>query len=91
MGNARSAVTGAHAGRPPLDELRELLALLRASDTMPWPDLGTTMAEEHRVLWLGRQAGAEGEALAYAILDETERLFAAAEQAQLTAVRGRPA
>jgi len=38
------------------------------------------MAEEYRVLGLARLAGAEGTRLAAAIMAETERLFAAAEQ-----------
>jgi len=66
--------------RPPLDELAELLAVLRVADRLPWPDLAAAMAAEYRVLWLARLAGAEGTRLAAASLDETERLFAAAEQ-----------
>jgi hypothetical protein len=38
------------------------------------------MAEEQRYLGLARIAGAEGEKFAAAIMDETERLFAAAER-----------
>jgi hypothetical protein len=38
------------------------------------------MAAEYRVLGLARLAGDEGARLATAILDETERLFFAAEQ-----------
>jgi hypothetical protein len=66
--------------RAPLEELAELLALLRAADRLPWPDLATTMAEERRAYGLARLAGAEGARLAAAIMDETERLFSAAEQ-----------
>ncbi len=64
----------------PLDELAALLAQLRAAERLPWPDAAATMAEERRALGLARLAGAEGERLAAAILQETERLFAAAEQ-----------
>jgi hypothetical protein len=39
------------------------------------------MAEELRALGLARQAGAEGAALAAAILVETERLLAATDRA----------
>ena len=39
-----------------------------------------TMAEERRALGLARLAGPEGEQLAAAILQETERLLTAAEQ-----------
>jgi hypothetical protein len=66
--------------RAPIEELAELLALLRAADRLPWPDLATTMAEEQRAYGLARLAGAEGARLAAAIMDETERLFSAAEQ-----------
>jgi len=66
--------------RPPLDELTELLADLRAADSLPWPDLPAAMAAEYRVLGLARLAGDEGARPATAILDETERLFAAAER-----------
>jgi hypothetical protein len=68
------------SGRPPLDELAYLLADLRAAERPPWPDAAAAMAEEHRALGLARLAGAEGEELAAAILEETERLLAAAEQ-----------
>jgi hypothetical protein len=64
----------------PLAELAALLAALRAAERLPWPDAAAAMAEEHRALGLARLAGAEGERLAAAILQETERLFAAAEQ-----------
>lgn len=66
--------------RPPLEELTELLATLRTAERLPWPDLPTAMTAEYRVLWLARQAGAEGAKLATAIQDETERLFAADER-----------
>jgi hypothetical protein len=65
--------------RPPIEELTELLADLRVANSLPWPDLPATMAAEYRVLGLARLAGDEGARLATAILDETERLFAAAE------------
>jgi len=67
--------------RPPLEELAEILAKLRATEQLPWPDLTVAMAEEQRFLRLARMAGAEGQVLAAAIMDETERLFAADEQA----------
>lgn len=66
--------------RAPLDELADLLAVLRAADRLPWPDVATAMAEERRAYSLGRLAGAEGARLATAIMEETERLFTAAEQ-----------
>jgi hypothetical protein len=74
--------------RPPLEELAEILAELRATVCLPWPDLTVAMAEEQRVLRLARMAGAEGQVLAAAIMDETERLFAADERAAV-AVRYR--
>jgi hypothetical protein len=49
--------------------------MLRAAERLPWPDLGTAMAEEYRAIGLGRRAGSAGEKLVSAILDETERLF----------------
>ena len=67
--------------RPPLEELAEILSELRAAEQLPWPDLTVAAAEEQRVLRLARMAGAEGQTLAAAIMDETERLFAADEQA----------
>ena len=76
---APPAPTPAPPARPPLDELTELLADLRVADRLPWPDLPAAMAAEYRVLGLARLAGDEGARLATAILDETERLFAAAE------------
>lgn len=63
----------------PLAELDALLTRLRAARQMPWADAAAAMAEELRALGLARQAGAAGEALAAAILHETERLLAAAE------------
>jgi hypothetical protein len=65
---------------PPLEELAELLSILRAADRLPWPDISTAMAEEHRVIGLGRRAGPEGERLVAAIMDETERLFSVEER-----------
>ncbi len=67
--------------RPPLDELAALLSMLRTADRLPWPDLSTAMAAEYRAMGLGRRAGPEGERLVSAIMDETERLFSAEEQA----------
>ena len=78
---ATQAVVPANA---PLAELTELLGILRAAQRLPWPDAAATMAEERRALGLARLAGAEGERLAAAILQETERLLAAAEQATQT-------
>jgi hypothetical protein len=69
------------SARPPLEELAEILTELRATEHLPWPDLTVAMAEEQRFLRLARMAGAEGQILAAAIMDETERLFAADEQA----------
>ncbi len=54
--------------------------MLRAADRLPWPDAAATMAEEQHALGLARLAGAEGDKLAAAILEETERLLSAAEQ-----------
>lgn len=71
--------------RPPLEELAEILAELRATKHLPWPNLSVAMAEEQRVLRLARMAGAEGQILAAAIMDESERLFAAGEQAAASA------
>lgn len=69
--------------RPPLEELAELLAELRAAERLPWPNLSVAMAVEHHYLGLARIAGAEGQQLAAAIMDEAERLFAADEQEAL--------
>ena len=67
--------------RAPVAQLTDLLAALRAADRLPWPDAAATMAEERRALGLARLAGAEGEKLVAAILDETERLLAAEDEA----------
>lgn len=67
-------------GRPPLEELTALLADLRVADRLPWPDVSVAMVEEQRMLALARSAGTEGKALSVAIMDQIERLFAAAEQ-----------
>jgi len=77
---ATPASPPATPARPPLDELAELLAALRSAERLPWPDVVSAMAAEYRVLWLARRAGAEGEMVAASIMEETERLFAAAEQ-----------
>ena len=53
---------------------------LRGAQRLPWPDTPAAMPGGAWFLGLDRLAGAEGEKLAAAILDETERLFAAAEQ-----------
>ena len=66
----------------PIAELTALLAMLQAADCLPWPDAAATMEQERRALGLARLAGPEGKRLAAAIMDETERLFFAAEQAQ---------
>ncbi len=60
----------------PLDELRAILARVRAAERLPFPDAAAAMTEELRVVGLGRRAGTEGAALASAILDEMERLHA---------------
>ncbi len=66
--------------RDPLEELTSLLDLLRTADRLPWPHLPAAMEAEYRVIFLAKQAGAEGERLASAIMAETERLFTAAER-----------
>ena len=63
----------------PLAELSSLLANLQSAHSLPWPDAAAAMVEERRALSLARLAGPEGERLFAAILDETERLFAASE------------
>ncbi len=68
-------------GPDPLDELTALLDTLRAADRLPWPHLTAVMEAEYRVLFLARQAGEEGARLASAIMEQTERLFSAAERA----------
>lgn len=60
----------------PLDELRAILARVRTAERLPFVDAAAAMAEELRIVGLGRRAGAEGAALAAAILDELERLHA---------------
>jgi hypothetical protein len=72
--------------RPPLEELADMLALLRDAKEMPWPTLRMTMEKEYRAMYLGSLAGPEGKKLASAIMDETERLFAAEERAAAKAV-----
>ena len=71
----------APADPDPLDELTMLLDMLRAADRLPWPHLTAAMEAEYRVLFLAKQAGAEGARLASAIMEQTERLFSAAERA----------
>jgi hypothetical protein len=77
---APPAAAPAAPKRPPLDELAEMLAMLRRADRLPWPDLNAAMAAEYRAIGLGRRAGPEGERLVSAIMDETERLFSAEER-----------
>jgi hypothetical protein len=72
----------------PIAELNEMLALVRAADRLPWPDLPAAMAWEYRALFLARQGCTEGHRLASSIMDETERLFAAQEREQLEARDG---
>ena len=45
--------------RPPLEELADILAALRAAEHLPWPDLTLAMAAEQHVPRLARIAGAE--------------------------------
>jgi hypothetical protein len=78
---AAAAAEPAPAERPPLDELADLLAVLRAADRLPWPDVTTAMAAELRAYGLARRAGDEGARLAAAIMEESERLFVAEEHA----------
>jgi hypothetical protein len=63
----------------PLRELRTLLDKVQTASVLPWQDAAAAMAEEHRALWLAKQAGDEGAKLAAAIFEQTERLFSAAE------------
>ena len=77
---APTATPAAVPTHAPLAELAKLLGSLRVAERLPWPDAAATMAEEQRALGLARLAGEEGERLAAAILEETERLLAAAEQ-----------
>src|SRR5580704_16326241 len=72
-------------GRPPLDQLADLLAELRAAERLPWPDLTVAMAEEQCYLALARIAGAEGKKFAAATMDQAERPFAVAEQEAVNA------
>ena len=44
--------------RPPLEELADILAELRAAEHLPWPDLTLAMAAEQHVPRLARIAGA---------------------------------
>ena len=65
--------------RPPPDQIAELaaqLARLRATPAPPWGTASAAMAEEQHAIGLARHAGPEAEALAAAILKETERLLA---------------
>ncbi len=76
---ASAAAPASAPERAPLDQLTDMLAMLRAADRLPWPDAAAAMAEEHRALGLAQLAGAEGAALAAAIFEETERLLSATE------------
>ncbi len=67
----------------PIAELHQMLALVRSADRLPWPDLQAAMAWEYRSLFLARQSGPEGQRLVSAIMDESERLFAAQEREQV--------
>ncbi|MDW8445615.1 MAG: hypothetical protein RML45_16240 [Acetobacteraceae bacterium] len=58
----------------PLAELRAILERARQLDRLPFETLPATIEEELRIFDLGRRVGPESEALAYAILDEFERL-----------------
>jgi hypothetical protein len=64
----------------PMAELTATLAMLRDADRLPWPNLTEAMAQEYRVMHLARLAGSPGEALARAIFEQTERLFAATDR-----------
>jgi len=77
---AAPAPEPASPARPPLDELADLLAELRAAERLPWPSLNVAAAVEQRYLSLARISGAEGQKLAASIMEEAERLFAADEQ-----------
>jgi hypothetical protein len=72
----------------PIVELHQMLALVRAAERLPRPDLPAAMEWEYRVLFLAGQCDAEGQRLASAIMDETERLFAAQEREQLSPAYG---
>jgi len=77
---APTATPAAAPIQSPLAKLTDLLDSLRAADRLAWPDAAATMAEERRALGLARLAGADGDRLAAAIMQETERLLAATEQ-----------
>jgi len=78
--SVEAAADPAPPARPPLEELADLLAELRATERLPWASLNVAMAVEQHYLGLARNAGAEGQKLAAAIMDEAERLFAADER-----------
>lgn len=82
---ASVATPAAVPTRAPPAEPADLLGSLRGAERLPWPDAAATTAEERRALGLAHLAGAQGERLAAAILQETERLLAATEQAALHA------
>ena len=73
------AAAAAEPQADPMRELQAILAKLRSADVLPWPTLPEAMQQEYRVLGLARQAGDESAALASAIFDETERLWAATD------------
>lgn len=62
-----------------MEELRAIHERVRRLEALPHANLMAVMEEELRVIRLGELAGAEGKALASAILDEFERLHAARE------------
>ena len=76
---------------PPLEQLTALLAILTPATRMSWPDLMTAMEAERHAFWLASQSGEEGQRLVSAIMEETERLFYAAEQAGLDPFSDPPA
>jgi hypothetical protein len=88
VGIAQADLFAAPAPRPtlsgpelsPAEELRATLARLRGAVELPWPNLTEAMAAEHRVIGLGRLAGAEGAALVSEIMEQTERLLSAQER-----------
>ena len=67
----------------PVAELLGLLALLKGAAELPWADAAATMQQERRALTLARLAGPEGDSLVASIMEETERLLAAQDQAAL--------
>ena len=60
----------------PIEELSAVLNQLRPLKEMPWGTISAAMQEEYRVLWLAKQAGPAGAALAEEVSIEFERLLA---------------